>query len=212
MICAAISNPSAEYCRNLLGEVEMAEIRLDLAKYPSSEYASIFGHETPTIATCRPDELGLDEQYRLLKAAIEQGANYVDIEIEAPEKQLQRILEVARANDCKVIISYHNYTNTPSEEELDDIITTCFEKGADIAKLAVMANDTWDVSRVLGLYQTDKPLVALAMGEFGKLSRIAAPLLGAPFTFAAPTDGHPTAPGQVSYNDMTELLEKLQTI
>jgi 3-dehydroquinate dehydratase-1 len=81
--------------------------------------------------------------------------------------------------------------------------------GADIAKLATFSKSKADNARLLSLYSNDKPIVALGMGETGKITRLMAPLLGAEFTFAAMDDGQPTAPGQITYSNMKEILNKL---
>lgn len=211
MICVAISNKNKDEILYTLNRVEMAEIRLDLCKLSDGDLTEIFGHSTPTIATCRPENSGKELQLDILSKAIAAGADYVDIEIEADEQQRNALIQIAREHHCRVIISYHNYTETPGLRELYQIADECFALGADVAKLAVAASDKSDAARILSLYSMDKPLVVLGMGDAGKITRIAAPLLGAEFTFAAMDDGTSTAPGQITVsamNDMLSILEK----
>ena len=210
MICIAISDKSLEKCLKTLDKVEMAEIRLDLTGFGKEEIKKVFAHATPTIATCRPDKMGPEKQLELLTTAINAGAKYVDIEIEAEDAQKETIIATARKMECKVIISYHNFTQTPGLKELFTIVDRCYELGADVAKIATMAKTTKDSARLLSLYSTDKPLVVLGMGEPGKITRIMSPLLGAEFTFAAMDDGDSTAPGQIKYSRMRENLEYLK--
>ena len=204
MICVAISDKNPDKCIELLGKVEMAEIRLDLTEYTSDEIIKVFSSGTSCIATCRPDKVGLNKQYEALKTAMETGASYVDIEIEAPKEQREKLIKVAKANHARIIISYHNYNETPSIDELLKIVNECYEMGADVAKVAVQANSQQDAAKVLSLYSADKPVVALAMGEFGKITRLIAPMLGAEFTFASTDEGVGTAPGQITYSKMIE--------
>jgi len=211
MICLAISEKNLEKCLSMLEEVELAEIRLDLTDFSIYEINTVFSHSTPTIATCRPDKLGAKDQLERLTAAIKAGAAYVDIEIEAERKQQKTIMEIARQNKCKVIISYHNFENTPGLKELYSIVDQCYDLGADIAKLATHCNSQADSARLLSLYSNNKALVALGMGYYGKITRIVAPLLGAEFTFAAMDEGDETAPGQIGYSRMKEILEILNT-
>jgi 3-dehydroquinate dehydratase I len=209
MICVAISDKDYRKCISVLTEVEMAEIRLDLTEYDEETIDLVFGQEIPLVATCRPDKMTEKEQYIKLRRAIEAGAKYVDIEIEANKEQREALVEVARKNNCKVIISYHNYTETPGLRELFNIVDECFNKGADVAKVATMVNSNSDNARLLSLYSEPKPIVAIGMGELGKISRIIAPLLGAEFTFAAEDLGEATAPGQISYSKMKALLDSI---
>lgn len=187
----------------------MAEIRLDLTLFEGEAIDTVFAHSTPTIATCRPDELGHKKQLELLSQAIRAGANYVDIEIEAPKEQQDAIVKLAREMNCRIIISYHNYEETPGLKELYEIADTCYELGADVAKLAVLTPTKHDAARVLSLYSIDKPIVALGMGTEGKITRIAATSLGAEFTFASMDEGEATAPGQIRYSEMKKLTELL---
>lgn len=210
MICIAISDSNIEKCISVLNAVELAEIRLDLCDFTIREINRIFSHSTPAIATCRPDKKGTKYQLETLTAAIKAGAAYVDIEIEAERKQQENIIKIARKHNCKVIISYHNFEKTPGLKELYSIIDQCYEMGADIAKVATQSNSQADNARLLSLYSNNKALVALGMGDYGKITRIVAPLLGAEFTFAAMDDGESTAPGQIQYSKMKEILGNLR--
>lgn len=210
MICVALSDKNIENCLAVLDKVEMAEIRLDMTEFENDDIKRAFAHKTPIIATCRPDRKGPEDQLKRLKLAIESGAKYVDIELEAQPEQQQQIIATAREHDCNVIISYHNFIETPGLRELYHIVDECFEKGADIAKLATMSNSDTDNAKLMALYSNAKSVVALGMGEKGKVTRIMAPLLGAAFTFAAMDQGVATAPGQITYTRMKALLKELE--
>jgi 3-dehydroquinate dehydratase-1 len=212
MICIAISDKSVGKCLTTLDRCEMAEIRLDLTGFDSEQIKQVFAHKTPTIATCRPERAGTSDQLNRLILAIESGAKFVDIEIEADKEQRDKIITVARKHNCKVIISYHNFVETPSIEELFNIVENCFKKGADIAKIATQVKSKADNARLLSLYSINKPLVVFGMGDEGKITRIVAPLLGAEFTFAAMDDGEATAPGQIKYQKMKEIIRYLDTL
>ena len=146
-----------------------------------------------------------------MKAAIESGAAYVDIEFEADEEIKEDLLKNARMNNCKVIISYHNFYDTPAKEELHKIIDRCFTEGADVVKIATTALSEADSSRILGLYEHYTSLVALAMGEKGRITRIANLLLGSPFTFASVSDSGKTAQGQFTVKEMKDILKYMKS-
>jgi 3-dehydroquinate dehydratase-1 len=154
--------------------------------------------------------LGPARQLELLTAAILAGANYVDIEMEAPRSQQEVLIKLAREHRCKVIISYHNFQETPGLRELYKIVDRCYDLGADVAKVATLVKTSKDCAHLLSLYSADKPVVVLGMGTEGKITRIMAPLLGAEFTFAAMDEGEATAPGQITYTRMKSILDLLK--
>jgi 3-dehydroquinate dehydratase type I len=212
MICVTISDKNPQKCLDILDSVEMAEIRLDLTGYDLDTIKKVFSHPTPTVATCRFENTSLDIQESKLLKAIESGAKYVDIEMETPEERCYEIIALAKKKGCKVIISYHNFSETPGMKELFKIIDECFNRGADIAKIATMVNHKEDNARLMSLYSVGKPVVSLGMGGMGKVSRITAPLLGSEFTFASQDDGAETAPGQIKYSEMKNLMEQIERI
>lgn len=212
MICISIKEPNFEACKKALQNVELAEIRMDEIGLNDSEIKELFASPVSLIATCRPGKIADKDRLGLLKKAIEAGADYVDIELEAPDNFKEDILQVAKNNDCKIIISYHNHEKTPSKRELEETLDWCFDSRADIAKIACMVNSNADNSRILSLYDTDRTIVAIGMGEKGKLTRIAAPLLGAPFTYASVSPCKETAEGQMDVDTMKNILETLKNV
>jgi 3-dehydroquinate dehydratase len=50
------------------------------------------------------------------------------------------------------------------------------------------------------------------MGKEAQITRIAAPLLGAPFTYAALESGRETAPGQLDKDTLAALLKLLKNV
>jgi len=213
MICLCIGNPSVPLCQKLLPVVELAEIRLDGADLSPNEIQRIFTLHANLIATFRPGpgDDAPEKRKMALLTAVEAGAAYVDIEIEAGAEYKKQIIQTARQQECQVILSYHNYENTPSKKYLETIIEQCFSRGADIAKIACQVHSEADSARILSLY--DYPgqiyqgkITAIGMGEKGKITRLAAPLLGAPFTYASQSTGKETAPGQLDKETLEKIL------
>jgi len=201
-------------CQELLPGVELAEIRLDGADLSFDEIHRIFTFHANLIATYRPkagNEAPGKRKMALL-TAVEAGAAYVDVEIEAGAPYKKEVMQAARQQGCRVIISYHNYINTPSKKQLEAIIEQCFSEGADIAKIACQVNSEADSARILSLYDYPGQLhqgkvAAIGMGEKGKITRLAAPLLGAPFTYASTSMGKETAPGQLDKDTLEKILD-----
>jgi len=212
MICVSIGEPGIKKCLAQLEKTSIAEIRLEKTGFSKSEIDIIFSMKKKIIATCRPGEYNDRERAEILKYAIAAGAGFVDIEYESEPEFRNDILDFAHKNECDVIISYHNYDLTPEIDVLENIMNECFAMGADVAKIATMVNVNRDNSKIFSLYNAPGRLVAIGMGELGKISRIVAPFLGAEFTYASPDNGEPTAPGQINYSKLNEFILKIQEI
>ncbi len=217
MICVCIGKPNYDVCKELLAGVELAEIRLEGVELSPGEIRQIFSLPGQLIATCRPtpDTRTEEERKKVLLTAVEAGAAYVDLEIEADPAFKEEIMDTARIKGSRVILSYHNFEHTPPKEQMDQIIRQCFTEGADIAKIVCLVHTGFDSARMLSLYENPGRLyqgriIALGMGEKGKITRVAAPLLGAPFTYASPAEGRETAPGQMDRETLEKILRVLK--
>jgi 3-dehydroquinate dehydratase type I len=210
MICVALSETDFNKCVELTKKYELSEIRIDLTGFKIKQVEEIFKTESKLIATCRPGKISEAERLELLKTAIRSGASYVDVEFETDYGFKQEIIVAALKRKCSVIISYHNFESTPSPEQLKIIVNQMFDSGADVAKIACMVNKPEDNASLLSVYEPGKRIVSIGMGELGKISRIAAPFLGAEFTFASATDEFATAPGQISYHKLRTVIELLK--
>ena len=219
MICTTIQNKSAEQILEALTQCEMAEIRLDRCDLSAKEIEDVFSSDVPLVATCRIAEIAATEpslqelapQSREIKAAqiaerrlvraIEAGARYVDVELEAPKQMSKRVHSAAHENGTIFIRSYHDFQGTDSLEALKALVEKCQYHGADIVKIVTTARNAEDVDRVMSLYAqggelADGGLVAFCMGEAGRQSRLDCLKYGAPYTYAALTADEAAAPGQ----------------
>jgi 3-dehydroquinate dehydratase type I len=158
-----------------------------------------------TIATCRPGKYDDAQRKAFLKMAMDAGAGYIDIEYESDPAYREELVSYAKSHGVRVIISYHNFDKTPAKSELIDIIEKSKAMQADRIKIATLANTPKDNSRILSLYDEYDNLIAFCMGKTGKITRVAAPLLGADFTFVAYNAKEATAPGQLTLEDMKEM-------
>jgi len=210
VICVSLGAGDYETCRRILSRAPFAEIRLDRVRLTLEEVGKLFSLPRRLIATCRPGRFSDEKREKLLREAMRAGASYIDIELEAPAALRQRLVREGRRRGCKIIISYHNDRLTPGEAVLSQKVASCYNLGADIAKVACHVRSDSDVRRILSLYHLEKKrgasLLALGMGKRGTITRIAAPFLGAPFTFAAADPGQPTAPGQLDRKTMERFV------
>lgn len=213
MICTSIQRRSYEEILSLLDDpwVEMAEVRLDLCSLSDEQTEDLFSNtDTPLIATCRTGTPGPDgplseaEAERRLSLAIRAGARFADLELEASADFSKRFRELCRECGTEIIRSYHDYSGTPSPELLAQIRSRCCRYGADVAKIVVTAHCEEDCRIVEGLYDSPQEgrLVAFAMGDAGRETRLRCLALGAPFTYASCGDGLATASGQYSFEEM----------
>ncbi|MBP3795346.1 MAG: type I 3-dehydroquinate dehydratase [Bacteroidales bacterium] len=230
MICTSLQHKNLDALFEALETTEMAEIRLDRCPLSPDDIEGLFGSsDVPLVATCRiaevladlqradgiPDtEKGRREQQirayditeRRLTKAVEAGAAYIDLEMEAPAPMSKRLRKAAQENGTIVIRSYHDFTGTPSREKLAETVSQCREFGAEVVKIVTTAQCEADVQTVLSLYEDFDRLIAFCMGEAGRQSRLDCLAKGAPYTYAALTEDEATAPGQWSTASMKKAL------
>ena len=212
MICVCIAEKTADDCLMALAGIEFAEIRIDKMEADLTDIKKIFSYHSQLIATCRPGDRSRAVRLDLLKAAINAGAAYIDIEVEAEDEYKEQLITRARAAGCQVIISYHNFEKTPQKHELVHILEWCFSSGADIAKISCMVQHQHENARLLGLLDDERPIVILGMGEPGRITRMAAPLLGSPFTYASQGKGKETAPGQIDKATLEKMMGSIENV
>lgn len=251
MICTTIQNRNLEQIYEALEQCEMAEIRLDRCELSAKEIDELFTADIPLVATCRiaevmatePSLQDLPEQSREIKAmqiaerklvrAIEAGARYVDVEMEAQKQMSKRVRQAAHENGTIFIRSYHDFDGTDSLEALKALVEKCLYHGADMVKIVTIAHTEADVQKVMALYDwcheekanqlpapknrkskeekgvgslADGGLIAFCMGEAGRQSRLDCLKHGAPYTYAALTEEESAAPGQWATGDMKKAV------
>ncbi len=169
----------------------------------------------PVIFTFRSREEGGKRQiyfrdYRNLYLRIAQKslAEIIDVEIEKQGPTEQLIQELKKKN-VTVIASNHHFEGTPSLQEMISVLEKMQRSGADIVKLAVMPNSKSDVMNLMQAALTVKekkktPVVAMAMGELGRVSRLSGGFFGSDLTFGMV--GASSAPGQIEVSQLNEAL------
>jgi 3-dehydroquinate dehydratase I len=206
-ICLSIGNIDYSDALEHLKKVALAEIRMDLLNFSNNQFASIFKSHSNLIATYRSKGKDLSSMENMLSVAIENGCKYIDIDISTPKELIDTFGKKIREHNGKLILSYHNFNETPRLEQLDRIIEITQQYNADITKIACFANTDDDCERILSLYKDRSNLVAFCMGNLGRITRIKSLSLGALFTYAS-IAGKETAPGQLSYETLELLLQK----
>jgi len=175
--------------------------------------------ETPLLFTFRTFEEGSERRisakdYEAInRQVISCGkADLIDLEYARDPGHIKGLLSAAKEAGIFVILSHHDFEKTPSENEMLDTFMKMQSLGADITKLAVMPFSCEDVFRLLSVAKkmktsfADRPFIAIAMGEEGKISRLFADSIGSALTYGAGENS--SAPGQIRADLLKEALEK----
>ncbi len=180
-------------------------------------------HEIPRskefIFTCRPKAEGgnycLEESDRavLLDSFIglfhanKFVKGYIDIEVSTLKKWTYKLYAL------KLIASYHNFENTQTINTLNEIITEMRAFNPSVMKIATKVNQMSELNNLyrLILDNQDVQTIAIGMGEMGKMSRVIAPLMGAPWTYASSPHGS-SAPGQIDISELMNIYSRMTVL
>jgi 3-dehydroquinate dehydratase / shikimate dehydrogenase len=193
---------------DLAGIADMFEIRGDMVL--DLDLLTILRAKTrPLLFSCRPVAEGgrwddTDTRRRMtLLEAVKRGFDYVDVELRSEFMDV-----IIEKSGNGLILSYHDLEGTPAD--LDSLYFRMCGRGADIVKIAVTPRSVADVGRLLDFAAQaarggGKPLIAIALGPMGVITRILAGRFGAPFTYACASVGAEAAPGQIPADIMADL-------
>ena len=205
---------------------DMIELRCDQAD--SGTIASMLTRpevrSKPVIVTIRGRaEGGLfagteAERLAFITRACRFHPDYVDIEFDSWRQNHEFVAEIlpmlAGADDNvsgkpQLILSNHDFTARPADLR-QRLLAMAGVKPARIIKAAYRAKNLSDALEALRLYHElpkiiPQPLVLIAMGEPGLMTRILAAKYSAAFTFAVPSGGDTTAPGQPTIAELMHL-------
>jgi 3-dehydroquinate dehydratase/shikimate dehydrogenase len=208
MICVSIARGRhrhmiAEHRHLVQQGAKLVELRLDYVNGEVNLRRLLADRPSPVVVTCRRRQdggrwAGSEEQRQvLLRSAIAEGCDYVDLEEDVAAA-------IPRYGKTKRIVSLHDFRRTP--ENLAEVHARLASHDADVIKICTTANNAHDNLRVLELMRGSKvPTVAICMGDIGTPSRILAGRFGAPFTFATFHHERTLAPGQLSFQQMTDI-------
>ncbi|XP_062083319.1 bifunctional 3-dehydroquinate dehydratase/shikimate dehydrogenase, chloroplastic-like [Humulus lupulus] len=193
---------------------DLVEIRLDcLTNFnPFLDLETLFKQcPLPTIVTYRPvwegGQYDGDESKRQnsLRLAMEMGADYVDIELEVAHDFNNSICGTKPEN-FRVIVSSHNFHNTPSAEAIGNLVARIQATGADIVKIVTTALDITDCASIFQITSRSQvPIIGIAMGERGLISGLLSPKFGGYLTYAALEADGVSDPGQPTAKDLLDL-------
>ena len=224
MICASLvagtMETALEKMTNRSHHADLLELRIDLIA--DLELPVLLKAKTgPVLVTNRRQGEGggfrgtEEERILLLCEAVRLRAEYVDMEGATDDGLARRILDAAawQGGHTRIIVSFHDFNATPTRGALRRIWDTCRGKGGDIVKIVTHARCSEDNLRILSLIpysrKRGQDIIAFCMGEQGRISRVMAPLLGSYLAFAALDKGQEAAPGQMTVEEMRQVLRIL---
>ena len=217
-ICVSLAGADAaaicEQARQVADLADVLEIRLDSMTLPEPEKCCSLLRK-PLLFTNRPTWEGgqfagsEEERIAPLLEAVRLRADYVDLELRAALHSRHCLLEAMEESPTRLILSWHDFKETPSAAELTNLLHQMIASGAHVGKIVTTAQNANDVLRVLALQQEARaagfPLTAFCMGEAGRISRLATLYLGGYMSYACLNDAQATAPGQISAARMREI-------
>lgn len=174
---------------------------------------------TPLLFTFRTKAEGgeteLDEDsYLMLNLyAISTGlVDLIDVELFMGDKLVKKLIEEAHEHNVRVVLSNHDFEKTPSKEEILSRLQKMEGFKADISKIAVMPENKNDVLTLLSATEeaeesASSPIVTMAMGKLGILSRICGEYFGSAITFGSADKV--SAPGQIPATELSEIITKM---
>lgn len=218
MICIPVSAATTDAARALLERAaplaDIVELRID--RIPGADLERLLAmRRCAVIVTNRSAAEGGGfagaeaERIASLAAAARLGADYVDCE-QATDPGLKAELRAALAGGrTRLISSWHDFSGTPPAESLRMKLDECMADAPEIVKIVTTAHRAADCLRVLELIplarRQGQAIAAFCMGASGRISRIAAPLLGSAVDYASLDRDEASAPGQLTIAELREV-------
>ncbi len=215
--CVSIAEKSShkvkQKLKDALEKSDYAEIRFDFLKIDEipKTLEIIKKDLKKVVCTLRPKseggkfEGGEKERIAVLKLIAEYNPFLLDIEFNTIKKNIE-LAKYLKSTKTKLLISWHDFKKTPKFSELTNKMNQ-MAKFSDNVKIVTTAKSTDDSTRVLRLYSKNPKtnLIAFAMGDSGRISRILCLYLGSPYTYVSL--GKPIASGQFSVDKMKKIID-----
>ena len=218
--CVTLAESSPAKLNNLLQSSlkrsDYVEIRFDFMEPNKVPVALnlIKKHLSRCVCTLRPRSEGgkfsSNEKNRvsILKLIAAYDPYLLDVEYNTirKNKTLQQYLKKSKTN---LLISWHDFAKTPNISFLRSMRKNMTKFSKNI-KIVTTAKSMKDTLGILSLYkfQNNTNLIAFAMGDYGRMSRILCTQLGSPYTYVSL--GKPVAPGQFSLDEIRSIFELKQ--
>lgn len=200
--------------KRALRKSDYAELRLDFLN--PSQIPDCLNLVKPYLRRCictlRPKSEGgkfpgtEKERIAILKLIAEYDPHLLDVEYNTLRKN-KGLYQYLKRSGTNILVSWHDFARTPTDKSLRSM-TKKMSKFSRNIKIVTTAKTIGDTLRVLNLYKGNLPktnLIAFAMGDYGRMSRILCTRLGSPYTYVSL--GKPVAPGQFSLDEMISIFK-----
>ncbi len=207
------------YAENLASALEsiervqqMGELRFDLSRLEVDDLNIIRNRfpKKPLIFTFRGNSESAPERLKVYERAVEQKFEFIDLDITTDLEIISRLKPLLKTATCKLIISYHNYTETPDFHSLRAIQQEIGELNPDHIKIVTVAHHANDLESLKNLQSLIPSSLCFSMGEFAAQSRLQSLFGGAPFTYIALQVNKQTAPGQLDFKEFQKLYQEFR--
>lgn len=202
MLCISIAQESRRLAvvdlLNAGPQCDLVEIHLDRFKNSPDVRDLLAVKRNPAILSCRRTRDGgrwsgtEEERLTLLRQAVVDGANYVDIELDCAAG-------IRKFPGCKRIISIHE--STPAD--LAAQYAQALEHAPDFIRITARAESLEEAMPLLKLLVRPRvPTVVHCLGKAGIMVNLMARKLGAPWTYAALERGMEVYPEQATVHEL----------
>ncbi|MBS3923111.1 MAG: type I 3-dehydroquinate dehydratase [Nitrosarchaeum sp.] len=214
--CVSIAENSSNKIKNNLKQAlkksDYAEVRFDFLKTEDipQTLENIKNDLKKVVCTLRPKSEGgkfegsEKERVAVLKLISEYNPFLLDVEFNTIKKN-KELAKYLKSTKTRLLISWHDFKKTPKFSELKNKMNQ-MSKFSNYVKIVTTAKSAKDSTTTLQLYSQNKKnsLIAFAMGDSGRLSRILCLYLGSPYTYVSL--GKPIAPGQFSVDEVKKII------
>lgn len=213
-LCVPIVGPQQS---DILKQIALAEEKADMLEYRIDLWDQyddkIFQVESklPKIFTLRKAFQGggfqgsHSEWVDRLSSLLKFLPDFIDIEADISLEEIKKLQK--QFPKTQWIVSWHHYDTTP--ENLDELFLKLKLLPANYYKIATYAQRTSDALRMLNFVKRinfqNSILCGLCMGELGQITRLLAPIVGAPWTYASLESKVKSAPGQIPIKEMLDV-------
>jgi 3-dehydroquinate dehydratase-1 len=188
--------------------VDIFEIRADLFDKPIDKVVAYINTvkesiRAPLIGTIRETDRNRAVRSDWL-ISLSEHVDIIDVELGMP--QWRDVVDAATGSSTIIMVSEHDFNKTPDIPGLKNIVKRSLKQGAKIVKIATMAKTAADVTRLMRFTEEcGVPVVTMAMGGVGRISRVVAPLFGSLFVYGYLRK--PIVPGQLSALEVAKAMK-----
>lgn len=137
---------------------------------------------------------------------------YLDLDFLTQHEELEFL--ISSAGRIKLILSYHNYKETPKSDFLGNLLSKMKRYNPNIYKIATFCQKESDALNLLNfiliLKEQKLNYIVLGMGKNGLISRIIGPLWGNQISFAPKDIKDKSALGQLTKDQMVKIFSIIE--